>query len=121
MENVITESNVASVKAKLIVEGANAPLSKEAHSILYNKGVYVVPDILANAGGVVASYEEWRVGKAGLLITEKETLNDVEKTLMKAFEDVLSFSNSHKTSLRNAAYALAARRIVDTMNVRGWI
>ncbi|MCS7115989.1 MAG: Glu/Leu/Phe/Val dehydrogenase [Nitrososphaerota archaeon] len=121
VENVITERNVSSVRARLIIEGANAPLSKEAHNILYNRKVPVIPDILANAGGVVASYEEWRTSKAGLLISEKETLDDVERTLIKAFEDVLSFADTHKTSLRNAAYALAARRIADTMIARGWI
>jgi glutamate dehydrogenase/leucine dehydrogenase len=121
IENVITESNVSLLKAKMIVEGANAPLSNTAHEFLYKKGVPVVPDILANAGGVIASYDEWRISKAGLLITEKDTLNDVERTLAKAFEEVLSFADSHKTSLRKAAYALAARRIADTMIARGWI
>ncbi|MEM3507392.1 MAG: hypothetical protein QW589_02390 [Candidatus Bathyarchaeia archaeon] len=88
IENVITESNVPLVKAKMIVEGANAPLSKAAHSFLYKKGVPIVPDVLANAGGVIASYEEWRISKAGLLATEKDTLNNVEMTLLKAFEEV---------------------------------
>ncbi|MEM3061730.1 MAG: Glu/Leu/Phe/Val dehydrogenase [Candidatus Bathyarchaeia archaeon] len=121
IENVITEKKAPSVKAKMIVEGANAPLSKAAHEILYRKHVPIVPDILANAGGIIASYEEWRISKAGLLITERETLSDVERTLSKAFEDVLSFANSHETSLRKAAYALAARRVADTMIARGWI
>lgn len=121
VENVVTSTNVSSIKAKLIVEGANAPLSPEAHEALFGRRVPIVPDILANAGGVTASYEEWRVGKAGLVVSEREVLGDVEKMLSKAFEETLSFANMKGTSLRNAAYAIASMRVADTMRDRGWM
>jgi glutamate dehydrogenase (NAD(P)+) len=120
LEHVITSENVSNVKARLIVEAANAPLTQDAHRYLNKKGVQVVPDILANAAGITASYEEWRTGKTGLLTTEEQVLSDVELSLMKAFKDVLSFSREHNVPLRESAYALAAMRIGDVMTARGW-
>jgi len=118
---VITKKNAESIKADLIVEGANAPITKEADEILARKGVIVVPDILANAGGVVASYDEWRKGKSGSKTKREETFATIKETLLEVFEEVLDFSTNKKVPLRKAALAIAASRVIDTMEGRGWI
>lgn len=119
--DVITGENAADVKAKLIVEGANAPISKEADQILEKKGTAIVPDILANAGGVVASYDEWRKGKSGTRTKKEETFRTIQETLLEVFDEVLEFSEKHKVSLRKAALSAAALRLAGTMAARGWI
>ncbi len=118
---VITKENAGAVKAKLIVEGANAPVTREADEILAQKGVILVPDILANAGGVVASYDEWRKGKSGSKTKREETHATIRETLLEVFREVLDYSSEKKISLRKAALALAATRLLDTMEGRGWI
>ena len=119
--NVITGKNARGIRAKLIVEGANAPTTKEADEILLKKGIPVVPDFLANAGGVVASYDEWAMAKSGSRTSKEETYATIRKALMDAFKEVLDYSSKHEVSLRKAALALAAGRLVDTMEDRGWI
>lgn len=118
---VINRENAGSVKARLIVEGANAPTTKEADEILGKKGTTVVPDILANAGAVVASYDEWRMGKAGSRTKREETYATIKETLLDVFEEVLDYSSKKEISLRKAALALATTRLLDTMEGRGWI
>ena len=118
---VITKENVGDIKAKLIVEGANAPITKEADEILAKKGVTIVPDILANAGGVVASYDEWRKGKSGTRTKREETYATIKETILDVFEEVLDYSSREKISLRKATLALATTRLLDTMEGRGWI
>jgi len=118
---VITRENAGDVKAKLIIEGANAPTKREADEILAKKGVTVVPDILTNAGGVVASYDEWRKGKSGSRTKREETYATIKETLLDVFEEVLDYSSKKEISLRKAALALAATRLIDTMEGRGWI
>ena len=118
---VITEENAGKVKAKLIVEGANAPITKEADKILEKRGIKVVPDILANAGGVVASYDEWRKGKSGSRTKKEETYNTIRETLLEAFEEVLEYHTGKKTTLRKAALTIAATNLIETMEGRGWI
>jgi glutamate dehydrogenase (NAD(P)+) len=118
---VITEKNVHDIKARLIIEGANAPTTPKADKILAEKGVVVVPDILANAGGVVASYDEWRMAKSGSRTKKEETYATIEKTLLEAFKATLDYSSEHGISLRKAALCIAATRLVDTMEGRGWI
>ena len=118
---VITKENAGDVKAKLIIEGGNAPTTREADGILAQKGVTVVPDILANAGGVVASYDEWRKGKSGSKTKREETYATIKETLLDVFGEVLNYSSKGETSLRKAALALAATRLLDTMEGRGWI
>lgn len=118
---VITKENAGDVKAKLIVEGANGPTTREADDILAKKGVSLAPDILANAGGVVASYDEWRKGKSGTRTKREETYASIKETLLDVFEEVLGYSSKEKISLRKAALALAATRLLDTMEGRGWV
>lgn len=81
----------------------------------------MVPDILANAGGVVASYDEWVMAKSGSRTKKEETYATIEKTLLEAFQEVLRYSSDHEISLRKAALAIAAARLLDTMEGRGWI
>jgi len=118
---VITGENAGSIKAKLIVEGANAPTTREGDEILAKKGVPVVPDILANAGGVIASYDEWMLAKSGSRTNKEETYSTVRKALLTAFGEIMGYSSEHEISLRRAALALAASRLVSTMEDRGWI
>ena len=118
---VITKENAGNIKAKLIIEGANAPATREADEILAQKGVTLVPDILANAGGVVASYDEWRKGKSGTRTKREETYATIKETLLDVFEEVLEYSSKEKISLRKASLALAATRLLDTMEGRGWV
>lgn len=118
---VITKDNAANVKADLIVEGANAPVTKEADEILLRNKKIVVPDFLANAGGVVASYDEWRKGKSGTRTKKEETFATIKETLLEAFDETLKFSVEKGASLRKSALALAASRIVETMDARGWL
>lgn len=118
---VISKENAREIKAKLIIEGANAPTTKKADEILAQKGVTLVPDILANAGGVVASYDEWRKGKSGTRTKREETYATIKETLLDVFGEVLDYSTKEKISLRKAALALAAARLLDTMEGRGWV
>lgn len=118
---VITNGNAGDIKAKLIIEGANAPTTKEADEILAKKGVTLVPDILANAGGVVASYDEWRKGKSGSRTKREETYVTIKETLLDVFEEVSAYSSTKKISLRKAALAVAATRLFETMEGRGWV
>jgi len=119
--NVITGKNARDIRAKLIIEGANAPTTREADEILVKKGIPVVPDALANAGGVVASYDEWMMAKSGSRTSKEETYATIRKALLNAFNEVLDYSSKHEISLRKAALALAATRLVGTMEDRGWI
>jgi glutamate dehydrogenase/leucine dehydrogenase len=119
--NVITGANAAKVKASLIVEGANAPTTKEADEILSKRGITVVPDILANAGGVVASYDEWRMARSGSKTKKEETFKTIQDYLLEVFEEVLDFSNREKMPLRKSSIAVAATRLLDTMVGRGWV
>jgi len=119
--DVINRDNAPKINANLIVEGANAPLTKEADEILSKRGITVVPDFLANAGGVVASYDEWRIGKSGSKTRREETFATIKETLLSAFDETLSFSTKKKIIFRKAALALAVSRVVETMDARGWL
>jgi len=118
---VVTRENAANVKADLIVEGANAPVTKEADEILRKNGTIIIPDILANAGGVVASYDEWRKGKSGSKTKREETFVTIKSALLEAFEETLDFSAKKNVVFRKAALALAVSRVVETMEARGWL
>ncbi len=118
---VITGQNAGKVKARLIVEGANAPVKKEADAMLEKRGIVVMPDILANAGGVVASYDEWRKGKLGSRTKKEETFLTIKETLLDAFVEVAAFSGKRKVSFRKAALVIAATHVLETMEGRGWI
>jgi glutamate dehydrogenase (NAD(P)+) len=119
LENVITSRNASKIRAKIICEGANGPTSAAADSILDEKGVFVIPDILANAGGVTVSYFEWVQDRGGYFWTEdtvNERLNDI---MCRSFGDVLQLSKQHKVNMRTAAYMLSISRVATVHRLRG--
>jgi glutamate dehydrogenase (NAD(P)+) len=120
-ENVLTADNAASVQARLIVEGANGPTESGADAILQDKGVTIIPDILANSGGVIASYVEWRQAKSGSLTCREETFKTVDQLVLAALDRVDRFAASKKVTLRDAARALSVEEVVSTMQDRCWI
>ena len=121
LENQITEENAGDVKAKLIVEGANGPTTPGADKILEEKGVIVVPDILANAGGVTVSYFEWVQNRMGYYWTAEEVDEKLRRVMAQAFRDVVEYAEKYEVSLRYGAYALAFDRVAEAMRARGII
>ncbi|MFX1260802.1 MAG: Glu/Leu/Phe/Val dehydrogenase [Promethearchaeota archaeon] len=119
LENEITAENADKVKAKIIVEGANGPTTPEADEILFKKGVFLVPDILANAGGVTVSYYEWLQNLTRESWTEEEVNEKLEKRIVSAFNDVYKISQEKKVHMRTAAYVLAVGRIAAAHRLRG--
>jgi glutamate dehydrogenase (NAD(P)+) len=118
-ENVITSQNAAGIKAKIICEGANGPTTAAADEILADKKVFIIPDILANAGGVTASYFEWVQDRQGYFWKESAVNEQLEFILREAFEDVVHFSDTHNVNNRIAAYMLAISRVAHTIKLRG--
>lgn len=119
MEDQITAANVDRVRAKTIVEGANGPTTPEADRVLTDKGVLVVPDILANAGGVAVSYFEW-VQNQHNYYWELDTVRErLEEVMVRSFEDVWNFSSLHHVDLRTGAFMLGIRRVADALDLRG--
>jgi glutamate dehydrogenase (NAD(P)+) len=123
IENVITRENVNRIKAKLVVEGANGPTTPEAEKTLHEKGVVVVPDILANAGGVTMSWIEWSHNRMGCFLTEEEALSRLDKIMTINFNKVYDEWRKKYSiyPMRVAAYAIAVDRVVKAMKLRGWI
>ena len=118
-ENQITSKNVERLKTRLIVEGANGPCTAKASQILDDKGVLVVPDILANAGGVTVSYFEWVQDRMGYFWTEERVNNSLEAIMVKAFADVSAVADRYKVSMRIAAYILSIDRVATVYRLRG--
>jgi glutamate dehydrogenase (NAD(P)+) len=118
-ENQITSANAARIKAKLVVEGANGPTTVAADAILEERGVMVVPDILANAGGVTVSYFEWVQDRAGFFWTEEVVNSRLEQIMVSAFADVDRVAREHSCSMRIAAYILAVDRVARVYKLRG--
>jgi glutamate dehydrogenase (NAD(P)+) len=118
-ENVITSQNAGSIRAKIICEGANGPTTATADDILADKKIFVIPDILANAGGVTASYFEWVQDRQGYFWKESAVNEQLEFILKEAFEDVVHFSETHSVNNRIAAYMLAMSRVAHTIKLRG--
>jgi glutamate dehydrogenase (NAD(P)+) len=118
-ENVITSQNAASIKARIICEGANGPTTAAADEILADKKVFVIPDILANAGGVTASYFEWVQDRQGYFWKESAVNEQLEFILRESFEDVVHFAETHNVNNRIAAYMLAISRVAHTIKQRG--
>lgn len=116
---VVDGENADNVSARLIVEGANHPLTAEADIILEDKRIPVVPDILANSGGVVASYLEWRGAKSGTITKQQETYQAVEENMRETFTRVADFAGD-EMPLRTAAWALAVQELVEAMADKGW-
>jgi glutamate dehydrogenase (NAD(P)+) len=119
LENAITADNADIVKARMIVEGANGPTTPEADVILNDKGKFVIPDILANAGGVVVSYFEWVQSLQSFFWSEDQVNNQLVSVMTNAFKEVLKLSLSEKVSMREAAYMLAVKRIDSAVLARG--
>lgn len=110
--NVITEKNMKAVKAKAIIEMANGPVSPVAHKYLSGKGIVIVPDILANAAGVTASYLEWRQNVEGIKMQNNQVLAELEKILSKAFSKIWNESKERKVDLKHASYGIAFKRLI---------
>ena len=119
LENQITADNAASIKADLIVEGANGPTTVEADAILEKAGKIVVPDILANSGGVVVSYFEWTQNIQSVTWDEEDVNKALEKKMIKAFAEVWGQAQENKTTMRMGAYMTAINRIVKARKFRG--
>jgi glutamate dehydrogenase (NAD(P)+) len=119
MENQINEDNAAEIQARIIVEGANGPTSPEADEILSRRGVLLVPDILANAGGVVVSYFEWVQDRYGYFWKEAEVNERLEEKMVAAFDAVWSTKEKFEVDARTAAYILAVERIIEARSLRG--
>jgi glutamate dehydrogenase (NAD(P)+) len=119
LENVLTVDNAPHVSAKLVVEGANGPTTPEAHRIMVDRGIYVVPDILANAGGVTVSYFEWCQGIQMLFWSEDEVNRRLENIMVKAYHEVYERSSDLDTDMRNAAMAVAVERVAEAIVARG--
>jgi len=119
IENQIVEKNAPRIKAKIIAEGANGPTTPEADEILNEKGVFIVPDILANAGGVTVSYFEWVQNLQELIWSEEEVLDRLTRIMQKGFKEVLDISLSKKISMRTAALVLGIGRVAEASRLRG--
>ena len=119
LENVITSKNAAKIRAKVICEGANGPTTAGADSILDEKGIFVIPDILANAGGVTVSYFEWVQDRGGYFWTEETVNQRLTEIMVRSFEDVLKLSKQHKVNMRTAAYMLSISRVATVHRLRG--
>jgi glutamate dehydrogenase/leucine dehydrogenase len=119
LENQITETNAAKVKARFIIEGANGPTTTEADTILEKKGVIIVPDILANSGGVVVSYFEWVQGIQSFFWDVDQVNTHLETIMINAFNSVWTMAEEKKTSMRNAAFMIAIQRVANALRERG--
>ena len=120
LENQITSENADRVKAKVVAEGANGPTTPEADEILFKKGITVIPDILANSGGVVVSYFEWVQNVQSYYWSFDEVQQKEDALLSGAFEDVWALADEYKVDLRNAAYMKSIERVSKAMKLRGW-
>ena len=116
---VINEKNASKIKCKIISEGANGPTTNEADEILFDKGIFVIPDILANSGGVIVSYFEWVQDLQNFFWSEEEISKNLQKIIKKSFHETLSLSQKKKVPMRIAALMLGVRKISDAMLVRG--
>jgi glutamate dehydrogenase (NAD(P)+) len=119
LENQITMENAPGIKARIIVEGANGPTTPDAHRHLHERGVFVVPDILANSSGVTTSYFEWVQDRYGYFWTEEEVNQRLEFKMCEAFDDVLQTSIKYTVDMRTAAYIVAINRVATVTRMRG--
>ena len=119
LENQITMDNAPDIRAKIVTEGANGPTTPDAHQHLHSRGIFVIPDILANSGGVTTSYFEWVQDRYGYFWTEKEVNERLEHKMVESFDDVLKMALKYKTDMRTAAYIVAISRVATVTRMRG--
>ncbi|WP_284329378.1 Glu/Leu/Phe/Val family dehydrogenase [Demequina litorisediminis] len=119
LEGVITEDNAAQVRASIVVEGANGPTTQAADEILTDRDVLVVPDILANAGGVIVSYFEWVQSNQAYQWRESEVNDRLAERMTNAWHAVVEHAGAHRITYREAATALAVRRVIEAHDLRG--
>ena len=119
LENQITLRNASRVRARVVAEAANGPTTPGADRVLRDHGVFVVPDVLCNAGGVTVSYFEWAQNMQGYFWDESAVNRELERFMKRAFHEVLELSKRHKADMRTAAYMLAVGRVAEATRVRG--
>lgn len=119
IENQITSANANRIQAKIVIEGANGPTTPAADRILFDKGIYLVPDVLANAGGVIVSYFEWVQDLQSFFWNEDEVNKRMEAMLLRAYRDVTDVAAREKIDLRTAAYVIGVKRVADATTIRG--
>ncbi|MGF6766653.1 glutamate dehydrogenase (NAD(P)+) [Paraburkholderia sp. GAS33] len=119
LENQITEKNAGKIRTKIVVEGANGPTTTAADDILHDKGILVIPDVVANAGGVTVSYFEWVQDFSSFFWTEDEINQRLERVMREAFAAVWQVSSEQKVSVRTAAFIVACKRILEARELRG--
>jgi glutamate dehydrogenase (NAD(P)+) len=118
-ENVITSQNAQRLRTKILCEGANGPTTHAADSILAGKGIFIIPDILANAGGVTVSYFEWVQDRQGYFWNEQLVNDRLEEIMVNSFNDVVAYAEKHGVNNRTAAYMLALDRVAFAIKLRG--
>jgi len=118
-DGIVTKSNAKKIKAKIVAEAVNGPITPEADEILFKEKIFVIPDILANAGGVIVSYFEWAQNMEGFSWPEDEVNRKLEKQMVSAFKAVYEVQKQHKVDMRTAAYMLAIDRVAKVFELRG--
>ncbi|MFP7477334.1 Glu/Leu/Phe/Val family dehydrogenase [Terribacillus saccharophilus] len=121
VENQITKDNAHNIKAQIVIEAANGPTTFEATKILTERGILLVPDVLASAGGVTVSYFEWVQNNQGFYWTEQEVEERLEKVMLKGFQNVYQTAQTRRVDMRLAAYMVGVRKMAEASRFRGWI
>ncbi|MBM7552440.1 Glu/Leu/Phe/Val family dehydrogenase [Thalassobacillus pellis] len=121
IENQITEDNAYNIKANVVVEAANGPTTLEATKILSDRGILLVPDVLASAGGVTVSYFEWVQNNQGYYWTEEEVEEKLQKVMVKGFNSVYNTAETRRVDMRLAAYMVGVRKMAEASRFRGWV
>lgn len=121
LDNVITAENAPHIQAKFIVELANGPMSPEADALLHSRGVRILPDVLANAGGVTVSYFEWTQGRSGEQWTAERVESELKRVMLEAYKEVRREARREGMSYRHAAFSVGVKRMMETMRARGWV